>query len=153
MSAEFDTESNTVNQTPETSASEPSVPETSAIVEVNQTSALVESELASESDEIQRETQALIEAIRQRAQAEAQAAGDYTRETYLRLIREAREAVEQNRLFDPAQLERSAENLRLEAEKNWIALVHEVTGFSDRLSEAAKAAWEKLTEPDRTPRE
>lgn len=143
MSAEFDTESNTVNQTPETSA----------IVEVNQTSALVESESASESDEIQRETQALIEAIRQRAQAEAQAAGDYTRETYLRLIREAREAVEQNRLFDPAQLERSAENLRLEAEKNWLALVQEMTGFSDRLSEAAKAAWEKLTEPDRTPRE
>lgn len=148
MSAEFDHESNSVNQTPKTSVSE-----TSAIVEVHQTDALVESELAGESDEIQRETKALIEAIWQRAQTEAQTAGDYTRETYLRLVRQARESIEQNRLFDPDQLERSTENLKLEAEKNWNALVQEVTGFSDRLSEAAKAAWEKLTEPDKTPKE
>lgn len=127
-------------------------PETSAIVEINQTDRLVESELAGESDEIKQETKALIEAIRQRAQTEAQTAGDYTRETYLRLIRQAREAVEQNRLFDPAQLEQSAETLRLEAEKNWNALVQEVAGFSDRLSEAARAAWEKLNEPDGRPK-
>jgi hypothetical protein len=138
--------------TTEFNTSEPT-PETSAIVEVNQTSELVESQLAGESDEIRRETKALIEAIRQRAQTEAQTAGDYTRETYLRLIRQAREAVEQNRLFDPNQLEQSAEHLKLEAEKNWNALVHEVTELSDRLSEAAKAAWEKLTEPHGTPPE
>jgi uncharacterized protein YjgD (DUF1641 family) len=126
---------------------ENSTPDTSAIVEVNQTDALIESELAGESDEIRRETKALIDAIRQRAQTEAQTAGEFTRETYLRLIRQARESIEQNKLFDPDQIERSAETLRLEAEKNWNALVQEVTEVSDRLSEAAKAAWDKLTAP------
>lgn len=141
------TEFNTPNQNSDPTS------ETSALVEVNQTDALIESELAGESDEIRNETKALMEAIRQRAQTEAQTAGDYTRETYLRLIRQARETVEQNRLFHPDQLDRSAENLKLEAEKNWNALVQEVTGFSDRLSEAAKAAWEKLTEPDAPPKQ
>lgn len=134
MSSEFNT--------PETST-----PDTSAIVEVNQTDALIEAELSGESDEIKRETKALIDAIRRRAQTEAQTAGEFTRETYLRLIRQARESIEQNKLFDPDQIERSAENLKLEAEKNWNALVQEVAEFSDRLSEAAKAAWEKLTAP------
>jgi uncharacterized protein YjgD (DUF1641 family) len=124
-----------------------STPDTSAIVEVNQTDALIEAELSGESDEIKRETKALIDAIRRRAQTEAQTAGEFTRETYLRLIRQARESIEQNKLFDPDQIERSAENLKLEAEKNWNALVQEVAEFSDRLSEAAKAAWEKLTAP------
>ncbi|WAL62093.1 hypothetical protein [Thermocoleostomius sinensis] len=134
MSSEFNT-------------SENSPSDTSAIVEVNQTDALIESELAGESDEIKRETKALIDAIRQRAQTEAQTAGEFTRETYLRLIRQARESIEHNKLFDPDQIERSAETLKLEAEKNWNALVQEVTEISDRLSEAAKAAWEKLTAP------
>lgn len=139
---------------PELNTPETPTPETSAIVEVDpKTDALVESEMAGESDDIKRETKALIDAIRQRAQSEAQAAGDYTRETYLRLIREAREAVEQNRLFDPEKIEKSAENLKLEAEKNWHALVNEVSQFSDRLSEAARAAWEKLVQPDKTPKE
>jgi hypothetical protein len=62
-------------------------------------------------------------------------------------VRQARESIEHNQLFKPEQIEQSAENLKLEAEKNWDALVQEVAEFSDRLSEAAKAAWEKLTAP------
>jgi uncharacterized membrane protein len=132
----------------EFNSSETPNPDTSAIVEVSpQTDAIVESEMAGESDEVKRETKALIEAIRQRAQSETQTAGDFTRDTYLRLVRQARESIEQNQLFKPDEIERSAEQLREEAEKNWNALVHEVTEFSDRLSEAAKAAWEKLVEP------
>jgi hypothetical protein len=37
--------------------------------------------------------------------------------------------------------------LQQEAEKNWQVVVDEVTGLGDRLSEAAKAAWEKLMPP------
>ncbi|GAB4378913.1 MAG: hypothetical protein Kow00121_31810 [Elainellaceae cyanobacterium] len=138
-------------------SSEPNIPETpttgtSAIVEVEpKTDAIVETEPPEESDDIQRETKALIEAIRRRAQSEAQTAGDFTRETYLRLVREARESIEQNRLFDPEQIERSAEQLRQDAENNWQALVQEVGDLSDRLSEAAKAAWEKLVQPQDPP--
>jgi vacuolar-type H+-ATPase subunit E/Vma4 len=102
-------------------------------------------------DEIQRETKALIDAITHRAQAEAYAAGEFTRETYLKVVRQAREAVEQNQLFKPDELEKSIDSIQKEAEKNWNALVTEVNELGDRLSEAAKAAWEKLMQ-DQAPK-
>lgn len=135
-------------------SSEPN--ETSAIVEVSpQTNDLVESEMSEESDEVKQETKALIEAIKKRAQSEARgaediakSAGEFTRDAYLKAVRQARGAIEQNKLFNPEEVEKSAQQIQQEAEKNWQALVQEVTGFSDRLSEAAKAAWEKLVPPD-----
>ncbi|MFM7424550.1 MAG: hypothetical protein ACKO7W_06075 [Elainella sp.] len=127
---------------------------TETAIEISQTNELVETELADQSDEVKRETKALIDAIKLRAQSEVQSAedlaktaGDYTRDTYLRLVRQARESVEQGKLFDLERIERSTQELQQEAEKNWQTLVHEVNGFSDRLSTAAKAAWEKLTAP------
>ncbi|MBF2086490.1 hypothetical protein [Thermoleptolyngbya sp. C42_A2020_037] len=102
-------------------------------------------------DEIQRETKALIDAITHRAQEEAHSAGEFTRETYLKVVRQAREAVEQNQLFKPDELEQSIDSIQKEAEKNWNALVSEVNELGDRLSEAAKAAWEKLMQ-DQTPK-
>jgi hypothetical protein len=97
--------------------------------------------------EVRNETEALLDAIKKRAQSEAQSAGDFTREAYLKAVRQAREAVEQNQLFEPERIEKSVEQLQQEAEKNWQVVVDEVTGLGDRLSEAAKAAWEKLMQP------
>lgn len=102
-------------------------------------------------DEIQRETKALIDAITHRAQEEARSAGEFTRETYLKVVRQAREAVEQNQLFKPDELEKSIDSMQKEAEKNWNALVTEVNELGDRLSEAAKAAWEQLMQ-DQAPK-
>ncbi|MBW4467843.1 MAG: hypothetical protein KME07_20645 [Pegethrix bostrychoides GSE-TBD4-15B] len=123
-------------------------------IEVAQTNALVDTELADQSDEIKRETKALIDALKLRAQTEvrsaenlARTATDYTRESYLKLVREARESVEQGRILDLQRIEQSAQKLQQEAEKNWQSLVQEMGGLSDRLSEAAKAAWEKLNQP------
>jgi anthranilate/para-aminobenzoate synthase component I len=123
-------------------------------IEIARTNDLVEAELAGQSDEVKQETKALIDALKLRAQTEvhsaedlAKSASDYTRETYLKLVRQARESVEQGKIFDLERIEQSAQQLQQEAEKNWQTLVHEVNGFSDRLSEAAKLAWEKLTEP------
>jgi len=130
--------------------------DTSAIVEVSpETDALVESEMAGESEKLKEETKALVEAVRKRAQADAQSAGDFTRDAYLNAVRQLRESVEQNKLFDSEQVERSFEMVQQEAEKNWNAIVKEVTEFGDRLSEAAKAAWDILTQPkdDSTPKE
>jgi isopropylmalate/homocitrate/citramalate synthase len=125
-------------------------PETSAIVEVSpETHALVEQEMPNESDEIKQETKALIDAIRKRAQSEVQSAGDVTRETYLSAVRKAREAIEQNQLIDPKQIEKSMELIQKEAEKNWNAIVNEVETLGNRLTEAAKAAWEKLMPPEK----
>lgn len=123
-------------------------PDTSAIVEVSpETDALVEQEMAGESDEVRRETKALVEAIRKRAQADAHSAEEFTRDTYLNAVRQVREQIEQNKLFDPERVEDSIVMVQKEAEKNWQAIVDEVTEFGDRLSEAAKAAWDILMQP------
>jgi hypothetical protein len=140
----------------ETIMTEPNTPSESAIVEISpQTDALVEKEMAGESDEVKRETKALIDAIKKRAQAEAQSAaqaaesvGTFTRETYLEAVRKAREALEQKQpLVDSKRVEDSIKLIQTEAEKNWESILHEVKEFGDRLAEAAKAAWDKLTAP------
>lgn len=119
-------------------------PETSAIVEVDpQTNALAETKTG-ETDELRRETTALIEAIRTRAQAEMQGASEITRDAYLNAVRQAREAVEHNQLFDPDEIERSMEVIQEEAEKNWNYVVNEIQSLGNRLADAAKAAWDTL---------
>lgn len=126
------------------------------IVEVTpQTEALVNKEMAGESDDLKRETKALIDAIKKRAQAEAVAAtetaqsvGTMTRDAYLDAVRKATETLEQNQLlFERDRVEYSIKLIQMEAEKNWESILNEVKEWGDRLSEAAKAAWEKLTAP------
>jgi len=53
-----------------------------------------------ETDEVKQETTALLEAIKNRAQAEAESAGTLTRETYLNAVRQAREAIERDKLIE-----------------------------------------------------
>ncbi|MEB3213432.1 MAG: hypothetical protein VKL39_18940 [Leptolyngbyaceae bacterium] len=103
-------------------------------------------ELHSHPDELTEETRALVNAVRTRAQVDAQSAGDFTRETYLNAVRQLREAVEENKLFDPEQVEKSFSIVQQEAERNWNAIVKEVTDFGDRLSQASKAAWDIMTQ-------
>ena len=135
---------------------EPTPSTESAIVEISpQTDALVEKEMAGESDDLKRETKALIDAIKKRAQAEAAAAtetaqsvGTMTRDAYLDAVRKARETLEQNQLlFERDRVEYSMKLIQMEAEKNWESILNEVKEWGDRLTEAAKAAWEKLTAP------
>jgi len=96
--------------------------------------------------EIQQETRALFEAIRKRAQSEVHAAGELSREAYLNAIRQARQVFEQDNLIDSKRIEESVEMLQQEVEKNWQAIVTEIEGIGERLSEAARTAWEKLTQ-------
>lgn len=135
---------------------EPTPSTETVIVQVTpQTDALVEKEMAGESDDIKQETKALIDAIKKRAQAEAAAAtetaqsvGTMTRDAYLDAVRKARETLEDNQLlFERDRVEYSMKLIQMEAEKNWESILNEVKEWGDRLSEAAKAAWEKLTAP------
>lgn len=135
---------------------EPTPSTESAIVEVTpQTDALVNKEMAGEPDELKSETKALIDAIKKRAQLEASSAaqtaeslGTLTRQTYLDAVRKARESLEQNQpMIERDRVEHSIKLIQEEAEKNWESVVNEVKEFGDRLSEAAQAAWEKLTAP------
>ncbi len=100
-----------------------------------------------QTEAIRQETAALIDAIRKRALAEIQTAGNLTRETYLNAVRQTREAVEQTKLIEPDRIEQSIHQIQQEAEHNWQSVVKEVEDFGHRLSEAAKAAWEKLIPP------
>ena len=124
------------------------IEDTSVMVEIiPPTNELVESHMSGESDDLKQETKALIEAIRKRAVIEASSAGTLTRETYLTAVRRAREAIEGNQLIERDRIEYSWHLLQKEAEKNFESVVKEVAQLGDRLTEAAKAAWEVLTAP------
>jgi aspartokinase len=127
---------NEINQTP-----------SSDIVISSQTDALVEQEMPNQDADLKQETKALIEAIKKRAQSEIQTAQDLTREGYLTAVRQAREAIEQTQLIDPDRIEQSVQLIQQEAQKNWQSITDEIYSLGDRLSEAAKAAWNVLTQP------
>ena len=135
--------------------SEPNNVDTSIRVEIipqsgqisSQTSDMVETEMAGESEDLKSETKALIDALKKRAQSEAQNAGTLTREAYLNAVRKARETLEQNQLIERDRIEHSFELIKKESEKNWESVVKEVAEIGDRLADAAKAAWEALIAP------
>jgi len=129
--------------------SEPDNADTSVRIEIipQNTNEMVDREMAGETDQVRNETKALIDALKKRAQAEAQNAGTLTRETYLNAVRKARENIEQSQLIERDRIEHSFEMIQREAEKNWQSVVNEVASLGDRLADAAKAAWEVLTAP------
>lgn len=100
---------------------------------------------------LQEETAALMDAIQRRAMQEAQLAGEMTREAYLTTVRQIRETVEQSHLINPTDIESSVGQLQQDAEQNWQLFVNDVTGFGDRLTKAAQAAWDILTEEPPNP--
>ncbi|MDF5718026.1 MAG: hypothetical protein PUP93_30215 [Rhizonema sp. NSF051] len=118
------------------------------VVQVSpQTNEMVETEMVGETAEAKHETKELIEAIRRRAQAEAQSAGTLTLETYLNAVRRAREAIEGDKLIERDRLERSWTIIQEDAEKNWNLLVEGVAELGDRFQDAAKAAWDAFFAP------
>ncbi|WP_017316544.1 hypothetical protein [Mastigocladopsis repens] len=128
------------------------------VIEVSpQTHEMVETEMAGETDEVKHETKALIEAIKRRAQSEAESAGTLTRETYLNAVRQAREALEGDKLIERDCAERSALTgdriehafavLQQEAERNWHLLFKQVAELGDRFQDAVKAAWDAFNAP------
>ncbi|OCQ96823.1 hypothetical protein BCD64_14550 [Nostoc sp. MBR 210] len=122
--------------------------ESTVVVEISsQTNEMVETEMAGETDEVKNETKALIEALKRRAQAEAESAGTLTRETYLNAVRQARQAIEGEKLIERDRLENAWAVIQEEAEKNWHLLWQEFADFGDRLQSAAKAAWEAFNAP------
>ncbi|MBD2680303.1 MULTISPECIES: hypothetical protein [Nostoc] len=124
--------------------------ETTVIVEISsQTDELVEIEMAGESDEVKRETKALIEALKRRAQAEADSAGTLTRETYLNTVRRARELIEGRKVMerDRLHLENAWVVIQDEAQRNWYLMMKDLVDFNYRLQKAAKAAWDTFNHP------
>ncbi|MEG4276140.1 hypothetical protein QUA62_01370 [Microcoleus sp. MON1_C1] len=87
----------------------------------------------------------VVDAIKTRAQAQVQEAGEVSRETYLKAVRQAREAVEQNKLIERDRIEQAVDHIHTEAEKNWHVIVKQIESIGTRLTDAAKSAWNSLT--------
>jgi hypothetical protein len=120
--------------------------ESIVIVEIKpETDKLIETEMAGESDEVKRETKALIEALERRSQAES--VGTLTRETYLKAVRQARELIEGRKVKERDRLEDSLAIIQDEAERNWHLMMKDLVEFSFRLQKAAIAAWETFNNP------
>lgn len=122
----------------------PKTEETTIVPVSPETNALVEQEMAGESDQLKAETKALVEAIRKRAQSEIENAQTLTQDAYLTAVRSARKAVENNSLLDPKRIEHSVEMIQRDAQENWQKTADEIAALGDRLQEAAQAAWDIL---------
>ncbi len=132
-----------MNTDPQSTSENPTVevvPDTSALTTTDPTPSV--------SDPITAEMQALLNAIQTKAIEEAQKAGEFARENYLYAIRNARQQVENLNLVDPNRIESAIKQLQNDAEKDWEGVITQVNDFGDRLNEAAKAAWEILTQQD-----
>jgi hypothetical protein len=130
--------------------SEMNTPKESSLVEVSpETKAMVEEDegLKDATEQVKNETMALIEAMKTRAQSEIHKARNYTLETYLSSVKKAKTSLEEENLFDPERIENSLKILQKDAEKNWESILQQAQELGDRLSDAAKAAWEILTAP------
>lgn len=130
--------------------SETDTPKESSLVEVSpETKAMVEEDegLKDATEQVKNETMALIEAMKTRAQSEIHKARNYTLETYLSSVKKAKASLEEENLFDPERIENSLKLLQKDAEKNWDSILQQAQELGDRLSDAAKAAWEILTAP------
>jgi prophage DNA circulation protein len=112
-----------------------------------QTNEMVDQEMINETDELKRETKALIEALKRRAKAEAESAGTLTRETYLNAVRRAKETIEGEKIIERDRIEDSFNSIQQEAEKNWHQLIKQFTELGLRFQDAAKAAWDTFHAP------
>lgn len=126
----------------------PQTQETDLVHISPETDALVEQEMAGESDQLKEETKALVEAIRKRAQSEIENAQTITQDAYLNAVRSAREAIEQNNLLEPKRIEHSVAMIQRDAQENWQKTVDEIAALGDRLQEAAQVAWDILMGKD-----
>ena len=130
-----------MNQGPET-------PQEQAPIQVSdRTDRLGEQNMPEATEQARAETKNLIETVTRKAQSEAQKAGELALDNYLEAIRRTRQEIESAELFDPDRIEQSFQLLQQDAQQNWESLVQEFNEFGDRLNEAARAAWDALTQP------
>ncbi|NJK38016.1 MAG: hypothetical protein HC825_04540 [Oscillatoriales cyanobacterium RM1_1_9] len=118
------------------------VPKESALVETPSTEPVKPT-----TEEIQQSTAEVLEAIKRLVQSEMRTAGEFTRETYVKAMNQARDTIEKIRVIDQEEIEASFQNLETKTEQNWRDLVEDLADFSDRIAGAARAAWQVLTEP------
>ncbi|WP_199249139.1 hypothetical protein [[Phormidium] sp. ETS-05] len=129
---------------------EPNPTKETEIVPVTQETTEMKSASTTE-DEIKKATEALLEAIKKLATSEMEAAGDFSREAYVKAVSRARETIEQIKLIQPEEIEKTFNQVQKETEKNWQGVLDDMRQFGDRLHKAAQTAWEILSAPKDEP--
>jgi hypothetical protein len=125
--------------------------QTTTIVPIDPNSnALVKTENTDQRDEVMHETQALVQALQHRIQAEFEAAGNMTREAYLNALRQARQAIEREPFISPdrfsfEQMEQSMHSMQKQAEHNFLVVSGELESISVRLADAARTIWKEIS--------
>ena len=99
---------------------EAQIPPESAIVEVStETTDLVKKEMPNASDDVIKETAALFEAIKKRAEQEWQTASELIQESYLKAVSQAQNVIDKNQTEAKERIEQAGQLVQKEADKNW----------------------------------
>ena len=124
----------------------------SAIVLVSEeTKALVEQKMPNESDEIKQKMGELVELIKKQAESELEAAGEMTREAYIKVIDDAKTTLKKTENFFAEQeksLTQKVQELSNEANQQWESFIADIKKMNNRVDKAIEAAWKTLTEPE-----
>ncbi|MFB2894728.1 hypothetical protein ACE1CI_17605 [Aerosakkonemataceae cyanobacterium BLCC-F50] len=133
---------------------EETIPPESAIVEVEpETTDLVKPETPDPNDDVIKETMALFEAIKNRAQEEWQTATELIREGYLNAVSGAQNVLEQNQTEAKERIEQTSQLLQKEADKNWQTFEALRTKAVEMTKEWSELSREKYLEAVRKARE
>ncbi|WP_236739099.1 hypothetical protein [[Phormidium ambiguum] IAM M-71] len=99
---------------------EAQIPPESAIVEVGtETTDLVKKEMPDASDDVIKETVALFEALKKRAEQEWQTASELIQESYLNAVSQAKTVIDKNQTEAKERIEQAGQLVQKEADKNW----------------------------------
>jgi hypothetical protein len=133
---------------------EQTIPPESAIVEVPpETTDLVKQEQPDANDDVIKETIALFEAIKNRAQEEWQTATELIREGYLNAVSGAQNILEQNQTEAKERIEQTSQLVQKEADKNWQTFEALRTKAVEMTKEWSELSREKYLEAVRKTRE
>lgn len=133
---------------------EEQIPPESAIVEVNpETTDLAKLETPDANDDVIKETTALFEAIKKRAEQEWQTASELIREGYLNAISQAQNVLEQNQTEAKERIEQTSQLVQKEADKNWQTFEALRTKAMEMTKEWSELSREKYLEAVRKARE
>ena len=135
-------------------STEENIPPESAIVEVNpETTDLVKQETPDTNDDVIKETTALFEAIKKRAEQEWQTASELIREGYLNAVSQAQNVLEQNQTEAKERIEQTSQLVQKEADKNWQTFEALRTKAMEMTKEWSELSREKYLESVRKTRE
>lgn len=115
-----------------------------------ETQAIVEQKMPHASDDVKQKTMELMEAIKQRVQADLKAADDWSNEAYLKAVHSVQQDLVKAKDLSAkyeAELKQSVQLLEDEAQQHWYSLTEQANRCGDRLKQAADSAWAILTQP------